>query len=244
MFVFHQKTIRMQTIQGDGFTVSVVKSSRRKTTALKIKNGEVSIHIPTRQSIEVARRFVQQKTPWIQQKLHQQAQQSLSLPEKHFIAGEPFLFLGKPYSLQLVPVDRPTTTIKTTQSIEIHGRLNKLSKVAVRATLIIWYKQQAELYLRSQSAFLTTQTGLSPRSITVKTYKARWGSCRMNGDIQYNWKLMLAPPDIIDYVIIHELCHLQQHNHSSAFWQLVQTHYPNFKMARSWLKNNGASLEL
>lgn len=242
MFVFHQNTIQMQTIQGDGFTVAVVKSSRRKTTALKIKNGEVSIHIPKRQSIEIARHFVKQKTPWIQQKLQYQAQQSL--PDKDFIEGESFLFLGKDYPLQLVPVERPTTTRKTAQTIEIHGRLNRLPKSAIRAALIIWYKQQAELYLRSQTAFLAAKTGLSPRSITVKTYKARWGSCRIDGDIQYNWKLMLAPPDIIDYVIIHELCHLQQHNHSALFWQLVHRHYPNFKTARLWLKNNGASLEI
>lgn len=242
MFVFHQKIIRMQTIQGDGFTVSVVKSSRRKTTALKIKNGEVTIHIPTRQSIDIARQFVQQKTSWIQQKLQHQAHQSL--PEKDFITGESLLFLGKNYPLQLVPAKRPVTTIKTAQTIEIHGRLNMLAKTAIRATLVTWYKRQAELYLRSQTAFLTSQTGLSPRSITVKTYKARWGSCRMNGDIQYNWKLILAPPDIIDYVIIHELCHLQQHNHSAAFWQLVQMHCPNFKTARLWLKNNGASLDI
>jgi predicted metal-dependent hydrolase len=242
MFVFHQKKIQMQTIQGDGFTVSVVKSGRRKTTALKIKDGEVSIHIPKRQSIEIARHFVQQKTPWIQQKLQHQGLQSL--PEKHFIEGESLLFLGKEYQLQLIPVERPTTIIKTAQTIQIHGRVNLLSKPAIRTALIIWYKQQAELYLRSQTAFLTNKTGLMPRSITVKTYKARWGSCRMNGDIQYNWKLMLAPHDIIDYVIIHELCHLQQHNHSALFWQLVHLHSPHFKTARLWLKNNGATLDI
>jgi len=242
MFVFHQKTIQMQIIQGDGFTVSVVKSSRRKTTALKIKNGAVSIHIPSRQPIAIARHFVQQKTHWIQQKLNHHIQ--LALPEKSFIAGESLLFLGTNYSLQLIAVDRPTTTIKTAQTIEIHGRLNILSKAAIRAALITWYTQQAELYLRSQTAYLTTQTGLKPRSITVKTYKARWGSCRLNGDIQYNWKLILAPPEIIDYVIIHELCHLRQHNHSAAFWQLVHAYYPTTKQARLWLKNYGDSLEI
>ncbi|HEC59683.1 hypothetical protein LCGC14_1835450 [marine sediment metagenome] len=242
MFVFNQKIIQMQTIQGDGFTVSVVKSSRRKTTALKIKNGEVTIHMPTRQSIAIARQFVEQKTPWIQQKLQHQAHQTL--PEKQFITGEILLFLGKPYSLQLISAERKTTVIKTAQTIELHGRLNSLSKTAIRTALLTWYKQQAELYLRSQSAFLSSQTGLSPRSIAIKTYKARWGSCRINGDIQYNWKLILAPPEIIDYVITHELCHLKQHNHSAAFWQLVQTHCPQFKTARLWLKNNGASLEI
>lgn len=234
----------MQIIQGDGFTVSVVKSNRRKTTALKIKNGEVSIHIPTRQSIKIAHQFVQQKTAWIQQKLQHQTQPQQLSPEKEFIAGELLLFLGKNYPLQLIAAARPATIMKTAQSIELHGRLNKLSTTAIRAALILWYKQQAKLYLVSQTAFLAEKIGLLPRSITVKTYKARWGSCRITGDIQYNWKLMLAPPDIIDYVIVHELCHLQQHNHSAAFWRLVQLYCPNFKSARLWLKNNGASLDI
>lgn len=232
----------MSTIQGDGFTVSVVKSDRRKTTALKIKNGEVSIHIPKRLPIAIARHFVQQKTPWIQQKLQELAHQPL--PKRHFISGESLLYLGKKYKLQLVLSERKTTTIKTAQAIEIHGRLNNLSPAAIRAKLITWYKQQATLYLRSQTTSLADKTGLFPRSITVKTYKARWGSCGIQGDIQYNWKLMLAPPDIIDYVIIHELCHLEQHNHSAAFWQLVSTHCPDFKTARLWLKNNGLFLEI
>lgn len=232
----------MQIIQGDGFTVLVVKSDRRKTTALKIKHGEVSIHIPRRLPLSLARHFVQQKTPWIKQKLEDKAHQPL--PERQFINGESLLYLGQNYTLQLIPAKRNTTTIKTAQTIEIHGRLNLLSPTAIRAALVTWYKQQAELYLRSQTTFLSLKTGLSPRSITVKTYKARWGSCGIQGDIQYNWKLIFAPPDIIDYVIIHELCHLQQHNHSAAFWQLVNTHHPDFKSARFWLKKNGFSLEI
>lgn len=232
----------MQTIQGDGFTVLVVKSDRRKTTALKIKKGEVSIHIPKRLPITLARQFVQQKTPWIKQKLEDKAHQLLA--ERQFINGESLLYLGQNYQLHIIPTAGETSTRKTIQTIEIQGRLKNLSPPAIRAALITWYTEQAELYLRSRSAFLADKTSLSPRSITIKTYKARWGSCGNLGDIQYNWKLILAPPDIIDYVIIHELCHLEQHNHSAAFWQLVKAHYPHFKSARLWLKENGLLLDI
>jgi predicted metal-dependent hydrolase len=232
----------MPTIQGDGFTVSVVKSDRRKTTALKIKDGQVSIHIPKRLPIAIARHFVQQKTPWIQQKLQQLSQQPLF--ERHFISGESLFYLGNSFKLQVISAERKTTTIKTAQTIEVHGRIEKLSPAAIRGALVTWYKQQAELYLGSQTAFLANKTGFSPKSITIKTYKARWGSCAISGDIQYNWKLILAPPNIVDYVIIHELCHLQQHNHSAAFWQLVSRHYPDFKAAQLWLKKNGVLLDL
>ncbi len=242
MFGFNYIMTRMQTIKGEDFTVLVVKSDRRKTTALKIKNGEVSIHIPTRLPIELAQHFVKQKTPWIRQKLQDNVRKSL--PQPQFINGESVLYLGQDYQLQVILTERKTTTKKNKQTIEVHGRPNHLSPTAIRAALITWYKQQAELYLKSQTKTLSIKTNLFPQSITVKTYKARWGSCRVNGDIQYNWKLILAPPDIIDYVIIHELCHLEQHNHSERFWQLVNTHYPNFKMARLWLKKNGDTLDI
>ena len=242
MFVFHYTVAAMPIIRGDGFTVLVVKSDRRKTTALKIKNGQVSIHIPKRLPIVIARHFVHQKTHWIQQKLQQIAQRPL--PERHFISGESLLYLGNTFKLEVLPASAKIAIIKTAQSIEVSGRVDKLSSVAIRSALIIWYKQQADQYLRSQTRFLADKTGLFPRSITVKTYKARWGSCAISGDIQYNWKLMFAPPDIIDYVIIHELCHLEQHNHSAAFWQLVSSHYPGFKSAKLWLKKNGVLLDL
>ena len=243
MSAFCQRTLKMQIIQGDGFTVTVVKSGRRKTVALKIKDGEVSIHIPNRLPISIAHNFVQKKTSWIQGKLQHRIHQPIV--EKHFTNGESFLFLGTRYKLQLVSHERNSVSvIKTSQTLEVHGRINQLSKAAIHAALLSWYRQQAELYLRSQTANLASKTNLKPRTITVKTYKARWGSCGVNADIQFNWKLILAPPEIIDYVIIHELCHIKQHNHSAAFWQLVQHHCPDFKMARMWLKNNGYTLDL
>jgi len=232
----------MQTIQGDGFVVTVLKSSRRKTTALKIKQGEVFIYIPSRLPLKRATEFVLLKTSWIQKKL---AEQSLKeVPSKHFIDGESFLFLAKHYTLRLFQNNSSPSVIKTPDNLELHGRLNRLSKTAIRAALVSWYKQQAKQYLTSRTAEISRKINLAPTSITVKTYKARWGSCGVRGDIQFNWKLMLAPPEVIDYVIIHELCHLKHHNHSAQFWQLVSINCPDFNVSRQWLKTNGFKLEL
>ncbi|NOQ94868.1 MAG: DUF45 domain-containing protein [Methylophaga sp.] len=232
----------MQTIQGDGFIVTVIKSSRRKTSALKIKDQLVSIHIPSRLPLKFARDFVLQKTSWIQKKLAEQSQKET--PEKQFIDGDVFLFLGKEYTLRLIQADTSASVTKTSFELELHGRLNRLSITAIRTALIRWYKQQAEHYLTSRTAEIAREIDLTPTSITVKTYKARWGSCGVRGDVQFNWKLMLAPPDIIDYVIIHELCHLKHHNHSALFWHLVEHNSPTFKASRQWLKSNGHCLEI
>ncbi|PCJ31783.1 MAG: hypothetical protein COA90_05170 [Gammaproteobacteria bacterium] len=232
----------MQTIQGDGFIVEVIKSNRRKTAALKIKHNRVSIHIPSRLPLKFAQDFVIKKTPWIQQKLTEQSQQAPI--DKQFIEGENFLFLGQDYALTLVHAEKSVSVSKTISQLKITGRLNRLSKNTLRASIITWYKQQATLYLRSRTAKLAKNTEFKPKTITVKTYKARWGSCGVRGDLQYNWKLILAPSDIIDYVIIHELCHLVHHNHSALFWGLVKKHCPNFKQAQQWLKQNGYRLEV
>ena len=232
----------MQQIQGDGFTVTVKKSNRRKTTALTIKRGEVFVHIPTRLPIVIAQQFIKEKTAWIKQKLEQQ---SLRMPmERDFINGEVLLFLGEKHTLQLVEKSAPVSVLKNEQNINVHGRLNRLSKAAIRAAIILWFKHQAAEYLSHRTHQLSIKTGLKPKSITIKTYKARWGSCGIHGDIQFNWKLMLAPPEIIDYVIIHELCHIKQHNHSAAFWHLVEQHYPYYIMSRNWLKYNGYNLNI
>jgi len=232
----------MQTIQGDGFIVTIIKSSRRKTTALKIKDGGVSIHIPTRLPLKIARGFVVQKTGWIKNKL---ASQSLKqVQEKQFIDGETFLFLNEDMPLRLIQAESSPIINLNSQQLEFHGRLNRLSKTAIRSALVRWYKQQAEDHITTRTNMISKEIQILPRSITIKTYKARWGSCNIHGEIQFNWKLMLAPPDIIDYVIIHELCHIQHHNHSAQFWQLVGHHCPTFKAARLWLRNNGYQLEL
>jgi predicted metal-dependent hydrolase len=83
---------------------------------------------------------------------------------------------------------------------------------------------------------------LYPRSLCIKTQKTRWGSCGPNNDINLNWLLMLAPPVVLEYVVVHELCHIQHKNHSKDFWLLVAKHMPDYLTHRRWLKANGASL--
>jgi len=230
------------TIEGDGFSVEIIKSTRRKTMALKVNHRGVSVHIPSNLSLKTAKKFISQKTAWIKLKLEQQA---LREPiSRQYIDGESLLFLGENYSLRLHQQESSPAVTKIDTNINVAGRLNRISAATIKRALSDWYKQQADSYLRTRTLMLAEKTGLSPRSITVKTYKARWGSCKITGDIQFNWKLILAPIDVIDYVIVHELCHLTHHNHSALFWQLVAHHYPNFKQARQWLKENGSQLEL
>jgi predicted metal-dependent hydrolase len=86
--------------------------------------------------------------------------------------------------------------------------------------------------------------GVNPNSITVKDYKSRWGSCSVQGDISYNWRIILAPHSIVDYVVVHELCHMLEHNHSSKYWKHVERYMPNWRECKDWLKQNQLAKDL
>ena len=114
----------------------------------------------------------------------------------------------------------------------------------IRQALIAWMGQAAARQAVTTMDHYAPLYQLSPRSITIKAVKSRWGSCGIHNDINLNWLLILAPAEVFEYVVIHELCHIEQRNHSAAFWTLVARHCPDYKQRRLWLKQNGASLML
>ena len=114
----------------------------------------------------------------------------------------------------------------------------------IRLALLAWMRQAAATQAVKTMNHYAPLYQLSPRSMTIKTQKSRWGSCGIHDYINLNWLLILAPAEVFEYVVIHELCHIEQRNHSAAFWALVARHCPDYKQRRLWLKQNGASLML
>lgn len=121
-----------------------------------------------------------------------------------------------------------------------HSDLSAVQKTALEKR----YKDAARDYIPKRVAYFQTMTGGNYTRITIRDQKTRWGSCSSNGTLSFNWRLMLAPPAILDYVVVHELCHLTHMNHSSAFWATVESVYPDYRTARKWLKEHGHELAL
>ena len=115
---------------------------------------------------------------------------------------------------------------------------------AQRAALTRRYIAAAKEYFPKRVEHYIRFTGGSYERITIRDQKTRWGSCSGRGTLSFNWRLMLAPPAILDYVVVHELCHLTCMNHSDAFWAKVEAVYPDFRTARKWLKDHGHELVL
>jgi predicted metal-dependent hydrolase len=112
------------------------------------------------------------------------------------------------------------------------------NKEKIKKELKLFYRSLSERILKERTLIESKKMNLKVKAIKVRSYKNRWGSCSSNGDISYNWKLIMAPEKIIDYVIIHELCHLIHFNHSRDYWEEVSKKIPNYKECREWLKSN------
>ena len=117
-------------------------------------------------------------------------------------------------------------------------------KEAQRSALEKRYREAAKEYFPKRAAYYAYLLGVSYDRIRIAGQKTRWGSCSSNKTLSFNWKLMLAPPKVLDYVVVHEICHLREMNHSPRFWALVESLMPDYKQQRKWLKENGHTLEL
>ncbi len=114
----------------------------------------------------------------------------------------------------------------------------------MRDALERWYRRQASTVFEERLTYCNASYNFTWASVAIKSQKTRWGSCSRQGNLNFNWRLLLAPPAILDYVVIHELCHLQEHNHAASFWALVERACPDYRDHRRWLRLHGHELAL
>jgi predicted metal-dependent hydrolase len=234
----------MNFIQGNGFVADIIRSPKRKTAAIQIRQGKVSIMVPDYLPIATIESLVANKNRWIKEKLALQ-NEIIAIKPKGFVSGEFFSYLGKNYPLKIKSGLYPTIKLHQNELVaSIRNKPAEDNSVTIKPMLVKWYKQQAESELIEKTGRYARIIGVKPSSVTIKSFKSRWGSCSITGSIYYNWKLIIAPERIVDYVVIHELCHILHHNHSPAFWQAVAKYCHDYPECRAWLKINGGRLEI
>lgn len=211
---------------------------RRKTLALKLdREGRVVAMTPVETPLSELERFVRAREQWIIQHLAQFGQQEAARQEAR---GNYIWLMGERLDVECCVAGKNAAEAGS-KKIVIYSR-QALDTPGLERRLNKWLRQRAGDFLPERAAGLAETTGLQAGGIQVRHYSARWGSCRHDGSIQLNWKLIQTPPEVIDYVIIHELSHLAHFNHSPAFWRLVGQHCPKYKIHRRWLKENGRLL--
>lgn len=190
--------------------------------------------------------FLLSKKDWILKNLEKFKELDEKFPQRRLLEKEVFPFLGKDLHLKVSITPNKKLFISRSQTnIVLHVPMNQWSAIS-RAQdysehheeLRQFYKRESMNHLTERVKFLSEQIQLFPTKISFREPKGRWGSCSSRGSINLNWRLILFNPETVDYVIIHELCHLQHMNHSKAFWSLVEKHCPNYDVCEKELKHN------
>jgi len=208
--------------------------SHRKTIGLQItKDARLIVRAPLFASEDFIHRLILRKESWIKSKQEYFIQRQNKVFTREFIPGEEFLFLGQNYLL-VVKEDLPKA-VMLDQSLMISPMVLNNAK----DHLEYWYKSQALEHITQRVKYYAHLTGLKYSSVRINNAITRWGSCGYKDTLNFTWRLIMAPKRVVDYVVIHELMHLKQKNHSHKFWAEVAQMMPDYKQDERWLKNNG-----
>jgi predicted metal-dependent hydrolase len=215
----------------------LVRHHRARRYVLRLReDGSARVTIPRRGSVGEARKFVQRNLEWLEKQLLRQARQARQ--SRYWEAGTEILFRGKAVRLEAVRSNGGTGCICIgTEVVGVGAPEGDLRPMVERH---LWRLAAKELRVRVQE--LATLHKFSVQRVSVRNQRSRWGSCSRHGTISLNWRLVQTPEFVRDYIILHELAHLRQMNHSSRFWREVARLCPNYNEAEKWLKANSGLL--
>jgi len=216
----------------------ITRSARRTVSLIILPDGQVEVRAPLGYSDAKIRELVNSKRDWIEKKQALALKNHQQFPRHSYRAGETFVFLGAEYPLSIVQKQTQMLTFR-------HGFwLAEKALPQAEAVFEAWYRAQARQVISERASHFAQLHGFNYNAIRISGAKTRWGSCSSKGNLSFTWRLVMAPLDVIDYVVLHELAHLREPNHSPKFWKLVAAMMPNYTVYRRWLKQNGARLSL
>lgn len=236
-------------LSGMSLAYRLRRSPRRRTVTLVIdpEDGLV-VHCPRRHARWRVEQVIRSKARWILTKLEDARRRQRGRKSPRWLPGSLLPFQGGDYPLEVV---RSAGRGKTVAPVRLEeGRLRlplpaaiaPVSEAEMREWMLLGYMAAAGETIAARVAHYQALLGVQPRAIRIKGQKRRWGSCSAKGGLNFNWRLILAPPEVLDYVVAHELCHLLHLNHSKRFWESVAGVLPDYKLRRDWLKEHGFEL--
>jgi predicted metal-dependent hydrolase len=215
----------------------LIRAKRRTIALIVERNGTLTVRAPMRAPQYLIDQFVQQKADWIA-RTRARLEAALPTSTKTYQDGEKFLYLGSSFDLKLVAQQR------TALLLDNGFKLRYSAQNKGEAVFTHWYKERAYEIISERVKLYAQQYGFTPGQVKISSAKTRWGSCSPNGSLNFTWRLVMAPLEVIDYVVLHELAHLRIKNHSPKFWRAVEEICPDYKKKRKWLRENGEKLSL
>ena len=243
-------------VGNENIQVHIVRS-KRKTICMSInKDGSVTVKAPRLypSEAEIAK-FVEQKSDWIiKQREKMQDREDMKLVRR-FETDYSFPYLGKERLLEMQSAKKTSISYQDEKIIIKTNALDKLLEDydAQENKQIIeklandmkkWYKKQSFAYISKRVEYYKQIVGVTVTSVSIKSRKSQWGSCDSNGNLTFSWRLVMARPSAIDYVVVHELCHRKHMDHSRDFWREVKKYMPDYEDEKKWLEENSVNLNI
>jgi predicted metal-dependent hydrolase len=215
----------------------IIRSRRKSIYLLVDTDAKLIVKAPVCCSDKAIRESVERHQDWIIRKMTWAHSHYKPANPKKYVTGERFLYLGNEYELVAEAADVPLTFDNKCFILANHT-------AGARQLFIDWYTKEAYRIITERLDLYSGITKIKYRKVSISNAKTRWGACSYNGNLHFSWTLVMAPLEVIDYVVVHELCHVKIRNHSREFWQKVNEFIPVYKLRRKWLKENQNLLTL
>lgn len=225
----------------------MVRSPRRhKTIEITVHApGEVVVAAPLRTSAAKIEAIVRRRAGWI---VRHEAEAGLALDRRRFVSGESLPYLGRSVRMWVHDGDVPRVSLRFHHwqfDLNVPARVTAARRhAAITRAFQAWYRERAVEHLQRRVARLATRLGVQPAGVLVRDQRRRWGSCSPQGVLRFNWRIVMAPPALLDYVVIHELAHLRHRTHGVGYWSQVALVAPDYRERRTQLRALGPQLPL
>ncbi len=223
----------------------LLEGTPRKTTDIVIeRNGAITVRPPMDYTPEQADAVVEHKRMWIYRNLAEWKDLNASAVAREWVNGETFLYLGRAYRLLLVSGQKSALQLKDGRFCLSRAVIEQGGTVAAKQIFESYFIEKGMQRFSERTSWFAPKVGVKIPSVKVKEMGYRWASCGKNHTLNFHWKCMMTTPKIIDYIIVHELCHFHQRNHNDTFWNEVDKVMPDYRERKKWLRKMGASLSL
>jgi predicted metal-dependent hydrolase len=215
----------------------IVYSQRKTITLVVERDRSVVVRAPVGTPEEQIHQVVEAKKLWLFEKINHPQKYSALRVRKEFVAGETVPYLGRNYRLEIIPGDLPGIYF------DAGFKISRFNHEEAAQLFQKWYTERAYERIPARAKNYAASLGVQPNRVLISDLKVSWGTCTPKDNLNFNWRIMKAPPFVIDYLIVHELAHLLEPNHTPRFWNIVAVQSPKYEQAKEWLLKNGDMLE-
>jgi hypothetical protein len=222
----------------------VVRSRRRTADIVIERDGRVLVRAPEKTPSEKIEDIIESKRYWIYRNLAEWRDLNATRVLREYKNGEGFLYLGRSYRLLLVADQDEPMLLKGGRFSLRRDIVDRGEVPAARAAFRDYYSANGLKRIAGRVSYFAPKVGVAPGKVDVRELNHRWATCSPKGNLAFHWKCMMAPPTIIDYIVVHELCHFHHLDHTDAFWNEVDKVIPDYRERKEWLRKNGAAMDV